>query len=146
VVHGVVDGKSRGWLFDGVSVFIPDDAGESSLSGEALRAMAATTPLTFTCAPPGSGMRMALDRDEDGTLNQDDDDPASRPFIAIPNPSLPPLPETPEDGGLEPDGGEEKSGSSGGCGCSTAQASFDSLWLALLALGFVGLRLRRRVA
>ncbi len=35
--------------------------------------------LTFTCAPPGSGTRMALDRDGDGALDGDEEDAGSDP-------------------------------------------------------------------
>jgi hypothetical protein len=28
--------------------------------------------VTYTCTPPGSGMRIALDRDEDGALDGDE--------------------------------------------------------------------------
>jgi MYXO-CTERM domain-containing protein len=139
VVHGIVDEVPRGWLFDGVDAFVPDDADETPLTDAALRAMADTTPLTYTCAPPGSGRRMALDRDEDDVLNQNDPDPASRPFIAIPNPSIPPLPPPDE----EPDGGMEKSNSKG-CDCSTAGATSDALFLALLVVAFTMHRMRRR--
>jgi len=38
-----------------------------------LRAMAVRgTTVTYTCTPPGSGMRIALDRDEDGSLDGDE--------------------------------------------------------------------------
>ncbi|WP_437719685.1 hypothetical protein WMF45_32415 [Sorangium sp. So ce448] len=35
--------------------------------------------LTFTCAPPGSGERVALDRDADGSLDGDERDACSDP-------------------------------------------------------------------
>jgi hypothetical protein len=37
-----------------------------------VRALASTAPLTFTCVPPGSGRRLALDRDSDGIPNGND--------------------------------------------------------------------------
>jgi DNA-binding beta-propeller fold protein YncE len=37
-----------------------------------LRSLTATAPLTFTCVPPGSGRRLALDRDSDGLPNGND--------------------------------------------------------------------------
>jgi hypothetical protein len=47
----------------------------------ALRALAAVPgqELTYTCAPPGSGPRLALDRDADGELDGDDNCPALAP-------------------------------------------------------------------
>ena len=46
-----------------------DDTG-ASITDVALRALAVTEgPLTFTCAVPGSGARMAINRDEDIVLD-----------------------------------------------------------------------------
>jgi hypothetical protein len=46
--------------------------------------------LTFTCVPPGSGLRMGIDRDEDGVYDGDEiaagsdpADPASMPDAAL---------------------------------------------------------------
>jgi hypothetical protein len=66
VVKGVVAGKAKGWTLSGSS-FVPDDGG-AALTDAQLRALAATAgqSLTYTCAPPGSGARVGLDRDEDG--------------------------------------------------------------------------------
>ena len=71
VVRGVEAGRQRGHLYDPVSDrFLPDD-GATGLTDAALRAKAATNgqELTYTCVPPGSGPRMAHDRDEDGLLD-----------------------------------------------------------------------------
>ncbi len=74
VVHGTVGGNERAWLFDPDSgMFTPDAAAEADLSDGDLRALAVgSDSLTYTCAPPGSGPRMALDRDGDGLLNFDE--------------------------------------------------------------------------
>lgn len=73
VVRGRVGGAMRGYLYrDGR--FITDRAGQSPLSDAALRSLA-TVPgqeLTYTGVPPGSGTRMGIDRDSDGTLNGDE--------------------------------------------------------------------------
>ena len=64
VVKGVVDGQARGWvrLSDGS---FKDDLGVVSTEAE-VRALAAQEgPLTYTCVPPGSGVRMGIDRDGD---------------------------------------------------------------------------------
>jgi MYXO-CTERM domain-containing protein len=156
VVHGIVGGAARGYLYDGVSTFTPDRAAESPLSEAALRALATTPgqPLTFTCVPPGSGRRMGIDRDEDGTLDGDDASPATRTLVTIPELVLPntPLPDggVPDGGDMGPDAGDP--GGGGGCSCDVAGAPSTSstsvAWafgLATIAwLARARLRARRR--
>jgi hypothetical protein len=50
--------------------YTPDD-GSPAIGSAALRALATTAgqEVSYTCVPPGSGQRMALDRDEDRLLN-----------------------------------------------------------------------------
>jgi len=78
VVRGTVGGVPKGWLLSGSS-FVPDDGG-SAVSDTSLRNLAKTNgqQLTYTCAPPGSGARVALDRDEDGVRNGVDNCPAAK--------------------------------------------------------------------
>jgi len=81
VVKGRVGGEDRGWLYDpGSGLFDSDRASEAALSDAALRALAQTAgqELTYTCVPPGTGMRVALDRDEDG--GELDDAPVVEPL------------------------------------------------------------------
>ncbi len=68
VVKGSVDGLPRGWVRESSGSFRDD---ENTLWSDAnVRALALTEgPLTYTCAPPGSGRRMGIDRDLDGTLD-----------------------------------------------------------------------------
>ncbi len=56
-----------GWVMSAADVFDSDLATELPLSDAALRARAATPEqeLTYTCAPPGSGPRIGINRDED---------------------------------------------------------------------------------
>jgi hypothetical protein len=72
LVASVVEGgRERGYLYDPVSnLFAPDD-GAAGLTDASLRAKAAVPgqEITYTCAPPGSGVRLAHDRDEDGVLD-----------------------------------------------------------------------------
>jgi DNA-binding beta-propeller fold protein YncE len=72
----VVTGGSggSGWLYDTASsTYTPDRVGDPPLSQAALDAIAdGGQPLTYTCAPPGSGVRMAIDRDLDGALDGDE--------------------------------------------------------------------------
>jgi hypothetical protein len=73
----------RGWLYDNAS-FRSDRSNEMALSVEALlnRYVRGGEPVTFTCVPPGDGVRSALDRDLDGFLDGDEllagRDPASK--------------------------------------------------------------------
>ena len=53
------------------TAWVPDRAGDPLLATAALR-QGATDPITFTCGPVGSGIRLGGDRDEDGFLNRDD--------------------------------------------------------------------------
>jgi MYXO-CTERM domain-containing protein len=160
VVRGVLDGEARGWLLRSDGLFHSDRASELPLSEPALRAIGRASPLTYTCAPPGAGERMALDRDEDGALDHDEldegTDPASRPFVTIPSPALPntePLP----DGGLQHDAGVPTDAAlrdagpggpmtPGGCGCRVSSASTGSplIGLAVLAL-FLARRRRNHI-
>ncbi|MEE8311203.1 MAG: hypothetical protein V3R77_03025, partial [Candidatus Binatia bacterium] len=81
VVKGNIVSEPRGWvLSDGV--FVGDKASESALSDGALRALSNMPgqELTYTCVPPGSGVRLGIDRDEDTVLDGDDNCPA------VPNP------------------------------------------------------------
>jgi DNA-binding beta-propeller fold protein YncE len=83
IVKGNVVGIARGYLKVGAT-FTPDRASESALSDASLRALANTAgqELTYTCAPPASGVRMALDRDEDGFYDRDELDAGSDPADA----------------------------------------------------------------
>jgi YVTN family beta-propeller protein len=68
VVKGSVAGIRRGWVRESGGSFRDD---HNTLWTDAnVRALAATEgPLTYTCAPPGSGRRMGIDQDLDGTLD-----------------------------------------------------------------------------
>ena len=82
VVWGVVGGKARGYLFDPVAdAYRSDRIDEPPLSDSELRRTATTggQELNFTCAPPGEGVRLALDRDGDGFFDRDEIDAGSDP-------------------------------------------------------------------
>ena len=71
VASVVENGRERGYLYDPASdLFEPDD-GSAGLDDAALRSKAATAgqEVTYTCAPPGAGQRLALDRDQDTLLD-----------------------------------------------------------------------------
>jgi hypothetical protein len=76
IVKGTVGGAPRGWKLLASGQFQDDHGGE--ISDASLRALATTEgPLTYTCAPPGSGTRMGVDRDEDTVLDGLDNCPAA---------------------------------------------------------------------
>jgi YVTN family beta-propeller protein len=74
IVKGRLAGQTRGWLHTGEGAFMGDDG--AATTDTELRRLAARTPLTYTCAPPGSGHRMGIDRDDDGVLDALDNCPA----------------------------------------------------------------------
>jgi YVTN family beta-propeller protein len=73
VAHGHKSGKLRGYLYIG-GQFVRDEAGKPPISDGALRNQAdhGGQEVTYTCMPPGSGVRAALDRDLDGVLDGDE--------------------------------------------------------------------------
>ena len=78
VVKGRFAGLQRGWVRQVDATFRSDIALEPPKSDVALRALA-TVPgqeLTYSCVPPGSGTRIAIDRDEDAVLDGNDNCPA----------------------------------------------------------------------
>ncbi len=74
VVKGSVGGVERGWVRESSGMFRSDV--NTLIADAPLRALAISEgPLTYTCAPPGSGERMGIDRDEDGLLDGNDNCP-----------------------------------------------------------------------
>jgi YVTN family beta-propeller protein len=94
VVKGVVAGEARGWLQVKGDLFVADRVAEDPLSDLTLRAVAETPgqELTWTCVPPGTGPRVAIDRDEDGFLDRDELDAGTDPADAASRPPGSPLP------------------------------------------------------
>ena len=80
-VKGVVDGERRGWYRTAAGVMQSDRAAELAISEGALRAHAAThgQELTYTCVPPGSGVRIGVDRDDDHFFDRDELDAGTDP-------------------------------------------------------------------
>ena len=75
IAKGTVGGEDRGWLRQSNGQFVSDI--NTTISDTALRDLAATEgPITYTCAPPGSGERMGINRDEDNFLDGQDNCPA----------------------------------------------------------------------
>ncbi len=67
IVKGSVGTTPRGWVREAGGLF-RDDL-DALWTDANVRALASDGPLTYTCAPPGSGRRMGIDRDLDGTLD-----------------------------------------------------------------------------
>jgi DNA-binding beta-propeller fold protein YncE len=75
IAKGTAAGKPRGWLRQINGLFISDV--NTLLTDAALRDLAAVEgPITYTCVPPGSGERMAINRDSDSHLDGLDNCPA----------------------------------------------------------------------
>ncbi|MEM9388066.1 MAG: hypothetical protein AAGA68_23625 [Pseudomonadota bacterium] len=72
--QGIIDGEARGMtMVMPPARFRLDRAGEELSLREVLEASRAPgNVLTFTCVPPGAGVRMGIDRDEDGVLDGDE--------------------------------------------------------------------------
>jgi hypothetical protein len=79
VVSTVEGGVARGYLRQPAGTFLPDDGGPA-IAAATLAAKADpggdAQDLQYLCATPGSGQRVALDRDEDSVLNGVDNCPA----------------------------------------------------------------------
>ncbi len=82
VAKGRLAGIDRGWLYTGNDLFISDRADEPPISTSQLESKSTLTAgqeVTYTCVPPGSGVRIALDRDGDGYGDTDEIDNGSDP-------------------------------------------------------------------
>jgi YVTN family beta-propeller protein len=64
IVKGTVGGTSRGWLRLASGLF-QDDLGNTNTDAQVRAFATSDGPLTYTCVPPGSGLRMGTDRDRD---------------------------------------------------------------------------------
>ena len=84
IVKGTINGEARGGYLTPAGAFQLDRAGEPPLADADLQALAAVPgqELTYTCAPFGSGIRMGVDRDEDGYFDRDEIDAGSDPSDA----------------------------------------------------------------
>ena len=73
IVKGVIDNENRGYLLQPNGSFQSDKQSEV-LSDVQLRALVNSNAqtLTFTCVPPGSGIWMGIDHDEDGSYDRDE--------------------------------------------------------------------------
>jgi YVTN family beta-propeller protein len=88
VAKTLVGANEVGYLYIGAGMFITSRSSDAPVSDIDLRQKTIVTgrDLTYTCAPPGSGVRIGVDRDLDGfydlderDLNTDPADPDSHP-------------------------------------------------------------------
>ncbi|MDZ4829646.1 MAG: hypothetical protein SGJ09_05530 [Phycisphaerae bacterium] len=79
VAKGRVGGIARGWRSLGGGNWQSDRLAETLTSAQ-LRALAApSSEITYTLVPAGTGIRIGLDRDEDGYFDRDEIDAGSNP-------------------------------------------------------------------
>jgi hypothetical protein len=74
VAKGQLRHREHGFLYLGGGQFLTDNHHDGVISAEELGAELRhrSDSLTFTCAPPGTGYRIAVDRDDDNILDGDD--------------------------------------------------------------------------
>jgi len=93
VAKGAVGGEMRGALYIGGNQFVTDRGADPLLGDAALRALADTPgqEVTFTCVPPGSGIRIAIDQDGDLFADSDERDTGTDPANPASTPPNAPL-------------------------------------------------------
>lgn len=102
VVKGVVEGRMTGWFSQDGRQFHSDTGAQ--ISEAALRQLSREPgqELTYTCTPPGAGLRMGIDRDEDGTKDGLDDRLSGPRHVSIApeHPDAEPIIKEPDQGGF----------------------------------------------
>jgi DNA-binding beta-propeller fold protein YncE len=86
VAKGGSNHGEKGYLYDAASDrFLGNRRSDAPLSDANLRLRAFQDggELTYTCTPPGSGVRIGIDRDEDGVLDGDEEDAKSGPADTV---------------------------------------------------------------
>jgi len=74
IVKGNIRNQPRGWYLQESGAFVSDKGRDATLTDAELRKLVnkyKTTTLTYTCTPPGSGIRMGIDRNSDGVYDSD---------------------------------------------------------------------------
>ena len=92
VVHGLLGGEPRGAVYSG-GVFVTDRSSEAPMTVAELWADAGLSghEQTYTCVPPGSGMREGIDRDEDGYPDGDELLAGTSPIDPLSHPGAAPV-------------------------------------------------------
>ena len=83
IVKGFKDGIPRGWVYDSATRAFVSDRLNETISPSELEALASPeNPITFTLVARGTGVRLGIDRDEDGYPDRTELDANSRPADA----------------------------------------------------------------
>lgn len=72
VIKTRINGTYRGWLYNRVTRNYRPDSGTNEITRTQLFNTSREGPLSFLLVPRGSGIRLGIDRDEDGTLDFDE--------------------------------------------------------------------------
>jgi len=84
IAWGVADGVPMSWSMNSTDqLFTADDGSISNLSSLKALSREGDNTVTFMCTPPGSGQRIAIDRDEDGLLNKVDNQVSGRKAYSV---------------------------------------------------------------
>ena len=86
VAKGGGDHGEKGYLYNvDTGLFIGNRRRDAPISDASLRQRALQDggELTYTCTPPGSGVRIGIDRDENGILDGDEEDAGGDRAVAI---------------------------------------------------------------
>jgi hypothetical protein len=91
VAKGTIAGEQRGWYLKQISGVFQGDRAEPAIFDATLRGFAATPgqEITYTCVPPGSGVRVGVDRDGDGWFDRYELDHGTDPADALSFPGAP---------------------------------------------------------
>jgi hypothetical protein len=81
IARGLLAGYPHNWLYQGANEWKPDSAAGPNVTTSELIALGSdpSTAVTFTGVPPGTGTRMALDRDRDTYFDLDELHAGSNP-------------------------------------------------------------------
>jgi hypothetical protein len=133
IAKTIVNDRQTGFVRRADGRFYPDD-GSAALTDAQLRAIAISygEPVTYTCAPPGSGQRMGVDRDLDGALDGRDNCPAAANAD-----------QRDENGNVVGDVCEKPGEPAGGCGGSATPGT-KTVFVPVLLLGSALAATRRR--
>ena len=79
IIKTIIAGESRGAVWTASNSYQTDKASDGLFSETNIRniALVAGQEVTYTAVPPGSGIRLGIDRDEDTILDNDDNCPAN---------------------------------------------------------------------
>ena len=100
VARGVVSGELRGYAYVGGQMQ-SDRAGEVTTVDALMLAAMPGSEVTFTVVPMGSGVRIGIDRDEDGFFDRDEADLCSDPADPESFPGAPGNPDCDQSGSLD---------------------------------------------